>query len=177
MLLGAAASPAQVEGSLKSSSERSRAGRQSTRQAENSLRERSEDHSHSWKGCSGKGRALKREEPKVGNEVIQKSNDLLALSSRDIPVPRDVGFTSAVFGRLQLQVRHGPPLSVCPVSAPLGLAPSWCRGATPGVQKAQHTGDHQQTRLCWGWLLPDSSPSAIRSSQWLQTERAIAAQH
>lgn len=64
-------------------------------------------------------------------------------------MPRDVGFTSAVFGRLQLQVRHGPPPPVCPVSAPLGLAPSWCRGATPGVQKAQHTGDHQQTKLCW----------------------------
>lgn len=43
------------------------------------------------------------------------------------------------------------------------------------MQKAQHVGDPQQTRLCWGQLFPDPSPLEIGSSWRLQTERAIAA--
>lgn len=56
-----------------------------------------------------KGRAPKRGEPKVGNDP-----SLVSSSKRDIPVPAEDGFTSAVFGWFRLPVRHGTSLPVCP---------------------------------------------------------------
>lgn len=94
-------------------------------------------------------------------------------SKRDIPTPTDNGFTSSVFFRHQLSVRYGASL---PVGHPgVGIFPAQ-RGATPGVQKGQWSAGHQQTRLCQGHLLPDPSPSEIRSLWRLQTTRATAAQ-
>ena len=65
-------------------------------------------------------------------------------------------------------------LPVCPAVSPAGVGTFPARrGATPGVQKAQHAGDHQQTRLRGGRLFPDPSPSQIGSSRRLQTERRL----
>ena len=91
-------------------------------------------------------------------------------------MPADDGFTSAALVWHRLLGRHGASLPVCPAIGPAGLGTFPARrGATPGVQKAQHAGDRPRMRLRRGWLSPAPSPSEIRSSQQLQTERAIAA--
>lgn len=91
-------------------------------------------------------------------------------------MPADDGFTSAVFVWHPLPVRHGASLPVCPAIGPAGVGTfSAQTGATPGVQKARHARDHQQTRLRRGRLFPDPSPLEIGSSRRLQTKRAIAA--
>lgn len=90
-------------------------------------------------------------------------------------MPKDIGFTSAVFGCFQLQIRHGAPLPVCPVSASLLLAPS--RAEEPPQARRKPSTQEITSRPGCAGAGSSQVPLHHRSGGHSGCKARIAAQH